>query len=82
MSLNITNRDDYILVEFTTEVNFWKIMEGIAEIFSMPEFKSKNDIWVFREGQMKVLFTYLNKIKDLAGKFYPKDWKGSDSGRI
>ena len=82
MSLQITSEDDYILVEFTTQVNFWRLMEGIAEVFSMPEFKSKNDIWVFRKGQMEFSFTDLNKIKDLAGKFYPMDSKGTKTAIV
>ena len=82
MSLQITSEDDYILVEFTTQVNFWRLMEGIAEVFSMPEFKSKNDIWVFRKGQMEFSFTDLNKIKDLAGKFYPIDSNGTKTAIV
>ena len=82
MSLQITSEDDYILVEFTTQVNFWRLIEGIAEVFSMPEFKSKNDIWVFRKGQMEFSFTDLNKIKDLAGKFYPMDSNGTKTAIV
>jgi hypothetical protein len=82
MPLQITSEDDYILVEFTTQVNFWRLMEGIAEVFSMPEFKSKNDIWVFRKGQMEFSFTDLNKIKDLAGKFYPVNSNGTKTAIV
>ena len=77
MPLTITNKDDYILVESSTGMDYWEIVEGIAKIFTMPEFKSKNDIWVFREGQFKLTFADLNKIKELAGNNYPKDSNGS-----
>ena len=56
MSLNITNTDDYILAEFSEGMDYWEIMEGISKIFSMPEFKVKNDIWAFKDGQLKILF--------------------------
>jgi hypothetical protein len=82
MPLKITNKDNYILVESTAEVNFWTILEGIAEIFSMHEFKTKNDIWVFRESQMNFSHNGLAKIKEMAGKFYPKDSIGSKTAIV
>ena len=71
MPLNIANKDDYILTEFSTGMDFWEIMEGIGKMFSMPDFKYKNDIWLFRAGEIKFGFTDLKEIKDLAEKFYP-----------
>jgi hypothetical protein len=72
MSLNITDTDDYIIVEFSKGMDFWEIMEGIPKICSVPEFKDKNDIWVFRDGQLIILYSDLYYLKNSAEKFYPK----------
>ena len=64
MPLNITNNDDNILVEFSTGMDYWEILEGIFKLSFMPEFQDKNDIWVFRDGQMKMMYTDLYNIKD------------------
>ena len=82
MSLKITAKQDYILVEPSAGVDYWEILEGISKLFSMPEFKDKNDIWVFREGQVKMLYTDLEKIKDLGEKLYPKDSKGTKAAIV
>jgi hypothetical protein len=41
MPLNITNNDDYILVESSMGMDFWEIMEGVSKLFQIPEFKKK-----------------------------------------
>ena len=75
MSLKFTNYNDYILIEPLTGMDYWEIIEGIAKLFSMPEFKNKNDIWVFTSGQIKMAQTDLYKIKSLVKENYPKDFK-------
>jgi hypothetical protein len=75
MPLNININDEFILVESTAGMDYWEIMEGISKLFSMPEFKDKNDVWVFKEGQMKMLFSDLYNIKDSVAKLYPKGYK-------
>ena len=82
MPLKITNKDDYILFEFSTGMDFWEIMEGIGKMFSMPDFKYKNDIWSFRAGEIKVGFNDLKQIKDLAAEYYPEDSKGTKSAIV
>ncbi len=82
MELNLTTYDDYILVEPVNGLDFWEIMEGISKLFSMPEFKDKNDIWVLRDGQVKMLFADLYKIKEHAEKIYPKNSKGSKTAIV
>ena len=54
---------------------YWEILEAIPKVLLMPEFKDKNDIWVFREGQMKILYSDLYSIKDVAEKLHPKESK-------
>ena len=76
MPLNITSTDNYILMESSTGIDYWEIMEGISNLFSMPEFKNKNDIWLFRDGHLKIMYSDLYSIKDMVVRLYPPDSKG------
>ena len=82
MSLNITIEDDYILVESPVGMVYWEIMEGISKLFAMPEFRDKNDIWLFRDGQLKIIFSDLYSIKDMAEKLYPTASKGTKTAKV
>ena len=57
MLLKLTNKNDYILVELPTGMDYWEIVEGISKLALMPDHRSKNDIWVFRSGQIKMAYT-------------------------
>ena len=76
MSFYITSTDDCIILEFSKGMDFWEIMEGIPKLCSMPEFNDKSDIWVFRDGQLIILYSDLYDLKNAAEKFYPKVSKG------
>jgi len=76
MTLKITDKVDYILVGPATGMDYWEILESIPKLLLMPEFKDKNDIWVFREGRMNILLTDFSTIKDVVNKFHPKESKG------
>ena len=82
MSLKITAKHDYILVEPSAGVDYWEILEGISKLFSMPEFEDNNDIWVFREGQVKILYSDLYKVKDSVKELYPADSNGSKTAIV
>ena len=82
MSLKLTNNIDYILVELSTGMDYWEIIEGIAKLFSIPEFMNKNDIWLFRSGQIKMAYTDLYAIKSLVKKKCPKNTKGSKTAIV
>jgi hypothetical protein len=82
MTLKTTTKQDYILVEYSTGMDYWEIIESIPKLFSMPEFKDKNDIWVFRDGQMKMLYTDLNNIKNSVEKLYPEGSKGKKTAIV
>ena len=82
MPLKITAKQDYILVEPSAGMDYWEILEGISKLFSMPEFKDKNDIWVFREGQVKMLYTDLYEVKDSVKEIYPADSNGSKTAIV
>ena len=70
--LKISTRDDYILVEPTEGVDFLEVIYGLSKLLSLPEFKVKNDVWIFREGKMDITYTDLYKIKDYVKNNFPK----------
>ena len=78
----ITANDDYILAEYSTGMDYWEIMDGISKLFSMPEFKDKNDIWVFRDGQIRMLYTDLYQIKNSVEQLHPKGSKGKKTAIV
>ena len=82
MSVRLTKNVDYILVEFSTGMDYWEIIEGITKLFLMPEFKNKNDIWVFASGQIKMAHTDIYKIKSLVRKYCPKDFKATKTAMV
>jgi hypothetical protein len=82
MPLNITDKDSYILVEPSKGMDYWEIMEGISKLFSMPEFKDKNDVWVFKDGPLKMYFTDLYSIIDSVAKLYPEGSKAKKTAII
>jgi hypothetical protein len=82
MALKLTNNINYILVELSTGMDYWEILEAISKLYSMPESKNKNNIWAFRSGQMKMSYTDLYEIKDLAKKICPKDFKSTKTAIV
>ena len=65
MSLDITVKKDYILVEPKEGADFREIRRGIARLFYVPEVPDKNDIWVFRKGLGKFSHDDLYKLRDI-----------------
>ena len=82
MSLKFTNYDDYILIESPTGMDYWEIIEGIPKLILMPDFDNKNDIWVFRSGQIKMAHTDLYAIKSLVEEICSKNSKGSKTAIV
>jgi hypothetical protein len=76
MTLKITDKDDYILVEPSDGMDYWEILEAIPALFLMPQFKDKDDIWVFRKGQMRIHYSDLNTLKGVAEKLHPEESNG------
>ncbi len=72
MPAEITVKKDYILVE-PSEVDYWEIWQGIGEELKLPEFSKKNDIWVFHEGQIKLTYDDLYRLKDFIYENYPEN---------
>ena len=72
----ITIKKDYILVEPSKGVNYWEIYEGVGELLTMKEFPRKNDVWVFRNGPVRLSYEDLYKLKDFVTVHYPKNFKG------
>ena len=76
MTLKITDKEDYLLVEPSEGMDYWEILEAIPAVFLMPQFKHKDDIWVFRKGQMKIHYSDLNILKGVAEKLHPEESNG------
>lgn len=82
MTLKITDKEDYILVGPSMGMDYWEIMQSIPALLFRPEFKDKNDIWVFREGRMNILYDDLYTIKDTVEKFHPEESKGTKTAIV
>ena len=76
LTVHITSNDDYILIDFKSGMHYWEIIEGISRLLEKPEFKDKDDVWLFREGPLKILFSDLYSVKALVEKRYPDSSKG------
>lgn len=76
MTLEITDKEDYLLVEPSEGMDYWEILEAIPAVFLMPQFKDRDDIWVFRKGQMKIHYSDLNTLKGVAEKLHPEESNG------
>ena len=72
LGLNITTRDDYILVEPSKGIDFLEVLSGLSKLLSMPKFHEKYDIWIFREGKMDIAYTDLFKIKEYVINNFPQ----------
>lgn len=82
MPLKITIKENYILIESSAGMVYWDIIEGILKLFAMPEFRNKNDIWLFKNGQLKMMYSDLHNIKDMAEKLYPDGSKGTKTAIV
>ena len=56
-------------------MDYWEILEALPTLFLMPEFNDKDDIWVFRGGQMKTHYSDLYTIKGVAERLHLKESK-------
>lgn len=72
MSLKFNSHKDYILIQSTSGIDYFEIVEGISKLISLPEFKNKKDIWIFESGIVNIAYSDLNKIKLLVEKICPR----------
>ena len=72
MSLKFNYHNDYIIIQSSAGIDYYEIIEGISKLVSLPEFKNKNDIWLFESGAVNIGYYDLNKIKILVEKICPK----------
>jgi hypothetical protein len=56
-------------------VDYREIFFALTRLLSMPEFRDKNDIWVFREGKMDIAYSDLFKIREFVENNFPKGVK-------
>lgn len=70
--LEITNKENYLLIEPPEGINFFEIMKGIVTLFTMSAYQENGDIWIFRKGHPDLLYSDLHEIKRFADKHYPE----------
>ena len=71
--IKIITEKNYILVIPPEGVDFWQILTMVAKLFSMPEFKEYNDLWVLREGEFNVAYSDLLQLRDFVEKNFPEN---------
>ena len=76
MTVKITIKQGYILVEPSKGIDFWEIYEGVGKLLKIKEFPEKNDIWVFREGPSNLVLDNLFQLSELVDRYYPKGFTG------
>ena len=82
LELEIITKKNYLLVKPPKGINFWEILIGFSKLLSMPEFQDKNDLWIFRDGNIDFQYSDLDKIKDFAQKYYPKNNNGKKTAIV
>lgn len=82
MSLDITIKKDYILVEPKEGADFREIRRGIARLIYVPQVPDKNDIWVFRKGVGKLSHDDLYKLRDIIQEIHSKDSRGNKTALV
>ena len=80
--MEIINQKNYILIKPSKGILFKEILEGLSRLFSMHEYREKNDIWLFRDGRLGILFADLYELKDFAEKHCPKSIKGGKTAIV
>jgi hypothetical protein len=73
MAPEISILKNYILMEASRGFDYWEIMEGIGMLLNMQEYPEKNDIWVFRDGPIRLYYDDLYNIRDFLKQNYHED---------
>ena len=81
MAPKITDKKDYILVE-PQENEYWEIWEAIGRLLKMPEYPDKNDIWIFHEGPLDLVYDDLYKLRDFIKENYPQNTTRSKTALV
>ena len=80
--VEITPKENYILVKPPPGVDFWGIYATIGKLVQMPEYQDKNDIWLFREGSMNLTFSEFQTLKEFSRKSIPKSARGKKTAIV
>jgi hypothetical protein len=75
MTAEIHLNKDYILVVPREGINYREIRRAIARLFYVSGMPQKNSIWVFRDGEEKLTFDDVYRLRDIIRYNYPKDVK-------
>ena len=82
MALEVSVKEDYILVELKERPDLSEIRRGLARLFYIPEFIDKNDIWVFHEGVINLSHDDLYKLRDVIQETYPIETKANKTALV
>lgn len=72
LEIEVIIEENYILIKPPSIINLSNILNCISILFSIPEFQEKNDIWLLSEGHIDILYSDLEKIKNVAETNFPK----------
>ena len=80
--IEIIPKEDYILVKPPAGVDFWDIYMTIGKLVPLPEYQEKNDIWLFRDGNVSLDYSDLQKLKDFSKENIPQKAKGKKTAIV
>ena len=72
LEIEVLIKKNFILIKPPSIINLSNILTCISILFSIPGFQEKNDIWLFFEGPINILFSDSEKIKNVAEINFPK----------
>ena len=72
MSLKITFRKNYIILEPEAGTDFRQIRAGLARLYYVPGLPDKNRIWIFRDGPENITDEELQGLRDFIKENYPQ----------
>ena len=75
MSLKITFKKDYIILEPEAGTDFRQIRAGLARLYYVPGLPDKNRLWLFRDGPVNIDDQDLQGLKDFIKENYPPEAK-------
>ena len=69
----INKKNNYLLVEFKTDVTFEVICQAIHMVMQHPEYKNLNDIYVFNDLPVYLEYENLEEITRIFERSYPEE---------
>ena len=73
MSLKITFKKNFIILEPEAGTDFRQIRAGLARLYYVPGLPDKNRIWLLRDGPENISEEELHGLKDFIKENYPQN---------